>query len=95
MLTDLTMQKRYEQQLAEAATVTERQRMAREVNDTIVQGLVTAEMALDLDDLAQAREAIVSTSAHAREWIGELADGRMEPGSAVRSQPARPRPVDP
>ncbi len=90
VFTDLTMQKRIEQQGAEDAAQTERQRVAREVNDTIVQGLVTAEMALDLERFAEAREAIASTSRHARRWIGELAvDHRVKPGSFLRSSPAR------
>ena len=90
VFTDLTMQKRIERQGAEEAAQAERQEFAREVNDTIVQGLVTAEMALDLERFAEAREAIASTSSHARRWIGELAvDHRGRPGSFLRSTPAR------
>ncbi len=90
VFTDLTLEKRIEQQVAGEAAQAERQRVAREVNDTIVQGLVTAEMALDFGLLTQAREAISSTSAQARRWIGELAvDHLVQPGSAVRSAPAR------
>lgn len=93
ILTDLTMQKQVEVQLAHDVAQAERQRVAREVNDTIVQGLVTAEMALDLGRMAEARKAIVSTSKQARRWIGELAvDHQVLPGTAVRSQPARPEP---
>lgn len=93
VFTDLTMNKRIEQQIARDAAQLERQRVAREVNDTIVQGLVTAEMALDFGLLDQARAAISSTSAQARRWIGELAvDHRVQPGTAVRSTPARPGP---
>lgn len=89
VVTDLTMQKQVEQQLAQDAAQAERQRVAREVNDTIVQGLVTAEMALDLERFSEARQAIASTSQQARRWIGELAVGhQVEPGSAVRSVPA-------
>ncbi len=89
VVTDLTMQKQVEQQLAQDAAQAERQRVAREVNDTIVQGLVTAEMALDLERFSEARRAIASTSQQARRWIGELAVGhQVEPGSAVRSAPA-------
>lgn len=90
VFTDLTMEKRIEQQMAQEGAQAERQRVAREVNDTIVQGLVTAEMALDFGLLEQAREAISTTSAQARRWIGELAvDHRVHPGTAVRSTPAR------
>jgi len=91
VFTDLTMQKRIEQQLAEASAQAERQRVAREVNDTIVQGLVTAEMALDLERFSEARTAIARTSHQARRWIGELAvDHQVHPGTAVRSAPAVP-----
>ena len=90
VLSDLTMQKRIEQQLAEEAALAERQRVAREVNDTIVQGLVTAEMALDLGQLEHARAVIASTSTRARHWIGELAGDHLEAGMAVRSTAAQP-----
>jgi PAS domain S-box-containing protein len=93
VFTDLTMQKQVEQQLAEDSAQAQRQRVAREVNDTIVQGLVTAEMALDLERFSDARKAIASTSRHARRWIGELAvDHQVHPGTAVRSSPAAPEP---
>lgn len=89
VVTDLSMQKRVERQLAEQTKQEERQRVAREVNDTIVQGLVTAEMAMDLERFDDARRAIASTSAKARRWIGQLAQDDVQPGSAVRSEPAR------
>jgi PAS domain S-box-containing protein len=90
VLTDLTMQKLVEQQLAAEVAQAERQRVAAEVNDTIVQGLVAAEMALDLGHIDRARSLIDSTSRHARNWIGELAgDTELEPGMAVRSSPLR------
>ena len=93
VFTDLTMQKQLEVQVAEESAQAERQRVAREVYDTIVQGLVTAEMALDLERFVEARKAIVSTSKQARDWIGELAvDHQIQPGTAVRSRPARAEP---
>ena len=89
VLTDLTAQKEAERQQKEAAAQRERQRVAREVNDTIVQGLVTAEMAIDLEKYGYARKVIAATSARARSWIGELAsDDPMRPGGAVRRSPA-------
>jgi len=94
VFTDLTMQKQVERQVAEDAAQAARQRVAREVNDTIVQGLVTAEMAFDLERFSEARQAIASTSLQARRWIGELAvDHQVEPGTAVRSAPASPEPL--
>lgn len=96
VVTDLTMQKLVEHQMAEDAAQSERQRVAREVNDTIVQGLVTAEMALDLELYADARRAIAGTSSRARGWIGELAvDHQIQPGAAVRDAPARAEPDQP
>jgi PAS domain S-box-containing protein len=93
VFTDLTMQKQIEQQVSEESAQAERQRVAREVNDTIVQGLVTAEMALDLERFTEARQAISSTSKQARRWIGELAvDHQVQAGTAVRSAPAVPDP---
>jgi PAS domain S-box-containing protein len=93
VFTDLTMQKQIEHQKAAEVAQAERQRVAREVNDTIVQGLVTAEMALDLGRFSEARRAIASTSGQARRWIGELAvDHQVQPGTAVRSAPARQDP---
>ncbi len=90
VLTDLTMQKLIERQLAAEVAQAERQRVAAEVNDTIVQGLVAAEMALDLDQVDYARSLVAGTSRQARDWIGELAgDQELEPGMAVRSAPAR------
>jgi PAS domain S-box-containing protein len=92
VLTDLTTQKLVEQQLAAEVARSERQRVAAEVNDTIVQGLVAAEMALDLGQDDYARRLIADTSAHARRWIGQLAGDRaIQPGMAVRSGPAHPR----
>jgi PAS domain S-box-containing protein len=96
VLTDLTMHKQLEHQVAEDAAHAVRQQVAREMNDTIVQGLVAAEMSLDLELFADAREAIARTSEQARRWIGELAvDHEIHPGSAVRSFASRHDPEKP
>ena len=96
VMTDLTMQKLVEEQIALDAARTERQEVAREVNDTIVQGLVAAEMALDLGQVDLARSLVARTSNHARHWIGELAGGdQLDPGVALRSGPARADAVTP
>lgn len=90
VLTDLTLQKTVERQVAEDAARAERQQVAREVNDTIVQGLVAAEMALDLGQTELARSVIGRTSDHARHWIGQLAGtDQLRPGMALRQGPAR------
>lgn len=90
VFTDLTMQKLVEQQVAADSARAERTLVAAEVNDTIVQGLVAAEMALDLGQTDFARSIVARTSSHARHWIGELAGGEsVAPGTAVRTGPAR------
>lgn len=96
VFTDLTMQKQAEHQLAEDKAQVARQRLARDVNDTIVQGLVVAEMALDLERYGDARTAIARTSARARRWIGELAvDTQIHPGEAVLDVPVHSTPDAP
>ena len=97
VFTDLSMQKLIEHQLADEAVQVQRQLVAREVNDTIVQGLVAAEMALDLGQVEYARTMVARTSSQARGWIGDLAgdlteDHQLTPGMAVRTSPARPEP---
>ncbi len=89
VFTDLSLQKVIERQSATDAARTERQQVAREVNDTIVQGLVAAEMALDLGQVDLARRVVSRTSEHARHWIGELVGSdQLQPGMALRSGPA-------
>ena len=96
VLTDMTLQKTVERQVAADAARTERQQVAREVNDTIVQGLVAAEMALDLGQTELARSVIGRTSEHARHWIGQLAGSdQLQPGMALRQGPARGGPEAP
>ena len=96
VMTDLSMQKLLEHQIAIDAALGQRQEVAREVNDTIVQGLVAAEMALDLGQVDLARSLVSRTSNHARHWIGELAGGdQLDPGVARRSGPARADAVTP
>lgn len=75
---------------AERARVrSDRERYAREVNDSIVQGLVAAEIALDRQDAALARRLVGEASHRARHWIGELlaVEGPLRPGAARRSRP--------
>jgi PAS domain S-box-containing protein len=96
VLTDMTLQKLVERQVAADAARNERQAVAREVNDTIVQGLVAAEMALDLGQVDLARSVIGRTSEHARHWIGQLAGSdQLQAGMALRQGPARGGPEAP
>ncbi len=88
VITDITSQRRLESYVAQemrlAEQRAERLRVAHDLNDTIVQHLVTAEMAFDLDDVERARELVTTTSRQARALIGELVGGRLVPGMAVR-----------
>lgn len=91
VLTDITAKRQLEsfvaQEMRLAEQRAERLRVAHDLNDTIVQGLVTAEMAFDLDDVERARVLVTTTSLQARKLIGELVGGRLVPGMAVRDEP--------
>lgn len=72
-----------------AARADERQRIAREVNDTIVQGLVASELSYDLGDDERGRDLLRTASRQARAWVGQLLEGGgLEPGAARRRQAA-------
>jgi hypothetical protein len=70
-----------------------RRQQALELNDTIVQGLVVAQMAASIGEHAHARDAIDAALGRARKVISDmLGDGqgsRVQPGELVRSTPAR------
>ena len=85
-LQDVTALRHAEQEAEKASQWAAREQYAREVNDSIVQGLVTAEMVLDLGEVDHAREVIATTSLRARRWIGELLTGQgpLQPGRARR-----------
>lgn len=87
VLTDVTEQRRLEEQLAverrRAAIRGDRLTMAQNVNDSIVQGIVVAETALGLGDLDRAKAALARTSRRARDLIGELVEGELTAGGAV------------
>lgn len=69
-----------------------RQRQALEINDNVVQGLVAASYALELEDLEQAASHLDGTLAAARGMMDDLLDAREGEGPAagdlVRSTPA-------
>lgn len=71
-----------------------RQRQALELNDSVVQGLVAASYALQLDDLTQASVHVDRTLAAARGMLDDLLQPRdgsaPAPGDLVRSAPATP-----
>ena len=75
------------------ADLKERERQALQLHDEVVQGLVVAQMALDLDQRDQSREALASTLASASQIINDLIgrsheDVRMGAGDLVRERPA-------
>lgn len=67
-----------------------RERQALELNDTVLQGLVVAKLALDLDDRTKAYDAVEAAIGSASRMITSLL-GATEPGSGhslVRQEPA-------
>lgn len=59
------------------------------LNDSIVQGLAVAKMALEMDEVARARETIDNTLRRAQEIITELlreVGADIHPGSLVRDE---------
>ncbi len=93
---DITEQVRAEHAREEiAARMVEhrlRRRQALEINDNVVQGLVAAAYALELDDVEQATSHLDGTLAAARGMMDDLLDPRDDagpaPGDLVRSTPA-------
>ena len=71
----------------------ERQRQALEINDSIVQGLTVAHMALASKDENRSLEAMEATLAKSRRIISDLIgevgeETRLAPGELVRTNPA-------
>lgn len=70
----------------------ERQRQALEINDGIVQGLVTAKLALELDQTQMTRDALESTLESARalitELLGEVTEGQAFAAGDMRRRDA-------
>jgi signal transduction histidine kinase len=71
----------------------ERERQALQLHDEVVQGLVVAKMALDLDQRDRSREALSATLESASQIINDLIgksreDLRMGPGDLVRERAA-------
>jgi signal transduction histidine kinase len=71
----------------------EKQRQALEINDNIVQGLVTAKLALELNQHERSEEALAHSLNAARQIISDLlgeegTETRLGPGDLVRSKPA-------
>lgn len=71
----------------------ERERQALQLHDEVVQGLVVAKMALDLDQQDQSKEALTATLASASQIINDLIgrqreDVRLGAGDLVRERAA-------
>ncbi len=89
VVTDVSRERALENELVEhrrqRAVDDLRLATARDVNDTIVQGLVAVEIAIDLGDAERARRHLAETSAFARRLIGDLVgDQPLSDGSARR-----------
>jgi hypothetical protein len=71
----------------------QREQQALELNDDVLQGLVVAKMALDLDQPGKAREALEASIASASRIITDLLgpDRRGASGALLRSDAALPR----
>ncbi|QIG44843.1 hypothetical protein G5V58_20515 [Nocardioides anomalus] len=66
----------------------QREQQALELNDTVLQGLVVAKMALDLDQPGKANEALTSSIASASRIITELLGSQHHSLDLLRSVPA-------
>lgn len=66
----------------------QRERQALELNDSVLQGLVVAKMALDLNQPGRSQEALASSIAAASRIITDLLGSAAEGHSLVRSEPA-------
>ncbi|MXG89737.1 hypothetical protein [Nocardioides flavescens] len=65
-----------------------REQQALELNDTVLQGLVVAKMALDLDQPARAEQALASSISSASKIITELLGSKHHTLDLIRSVPA-------
>jgi hypothetical protein len=78
----------------------QREQQALELNDTVLQGLVVAKMALDLDKPVKANEALTASIGSASRIITGLLGSQHHSLDLLRSVPAavaaeEPEPVDP
>lgn len=92
---DLTERKRAEEDMAQVRGELERHRLAaeqaREINDTIVQGLVVAQYSMELGNEQKTAAAIRGTLKEAQRIVMSLlADAGIEPGDLRRGGPAEP-----
>ncbi len=82
---DISDRRRSEEERAHA-----QRKEALDLNDTVVQGLTAAKMALEIGDLERGLHSVTKTLSNANGIVNRLLDesGGIEPGDLVRSEPA-------
>jgi PAS domain S-box-containing protein len=82
---DISERRRMERERTEA-----NRKQALDLNDAVVQGLVTSKMALETGDVEIGKKAVDETLDNAKEIVARLLKpaGAVEPGDLVRSKPA-------
>lgn len=88
---DATERRSAEQQRRRSSESADRRRQALELNDNVVQGLVSLLWRLDRDDATGAREIAEATLRSARRMMADLLrdlDEDIDPGALVRGAPA-------
>lgn len=82
---DISERKRVEQERADA-----QRKQALDLNDAVVQGLVSAKMAIELKDFELGLENVTKTLTSAQDIVTRLlkGSGGINPGDLVRSDPA-------
>jgi PAS domain S-box-containing protein len=84
---DISERRQAEQDRRRLSEAQLRQLQAREINDEIVQRLVVAQLAFELNEIDRATNALHSTLSTARRLVTELlGEGPVEPGSLRRTQ---------
>jgi PAS domain S-box-containing protein len=82
---DISERRRSEEEIARA-----QRKEALDLNDTVVQGLAAAKMALEMGDFERGLNNFAKTLSNAKGLVDRLLDesGSIEPGNLVRSEPA-------
>ena len=93
VMVDITDKKRAEAYQDELDEARRQHQQALQLNDTVVQGLATAKMALELDNEDIANEAVTSTLRNAKGIVDQLLEeaeshSPLSSGTLVRDEPA-------
>jgi PAS domain S-box-containing protein len=93
VMVDITDKKRAEAYQDELDEARRRQQQALQLNDTVVQGLATAKMALELDADDKASEVVADTLSNAKKIVDQLleaaeAHSPLNGGTLVREEAA-------